>query len=104
MDAAVPHGGDGAQAAIGKESAYGYASRLEKLQQQQGSRPIHIGTATMDTYRDGNEQLSRELRRRGVKHTLSVPPGVHNQPFLEELGSLEMLLWHDRVLGYGLTG
>ncbi|MCU0692581.1 MAG: hypothetical protein MUF54_14365 [Polyangiaceae bacterium] len=47
------------------------------------------------------EQLARALQERGLDATLCVPPGPHNQPWLQEVGTLEVLLWHDRQLRSG---
>jgi len=42
--------------------------------------------------------LSRALHERGITHDLAVLPGPHDQPWLRETGTLEMLLWQDRAL------
>lgn len=88
----------GVQAAIGKGSAGQYASWFKEAVDKVGPRRIHIETSTQDPYHDANVALSRELSRRGVDNQLRVPPGPHNQPWLIEVGTLEMLSWHDRNL------
>jgi enterochelin esterase-like enzyme len=88
----------GVQAAIGKAVAPQYAQRIHDIVQRLGPRRIHVETSSQDPYHDANVELARELSRRGIEHQLRVPPGPHNQPWLIEAGTLEMLLWHDRQL------
>jgi iron(III)-salmochelin esterase len=85
------------QGAFGGGRAVHYAERLADLQAQHGKRRIHVETSTDDTFRDDNEALARELTKRGVDHDFTMPPGPHNQPFLRDSGTVEMLLWHDRL-------
>lgn len=84
------------QAAIGVHRAPGLAERLSKTISTTSARSIHIETSTLDPFRDANQALSTELRQRGVPHDLVVLPGPHDQPWLREVGTLEMLRWHDR--------
>ncbi len=88
----------GVQAAIGAGAARPYAKRFEQIVARHGPRRIHVETSGQDPYHDANVALARELERRGLRHELRVPPGPHNQPWLIEVGTLEMLLWHDRHL------
>lgn len=89
----------GVQAAIDVPAADRYAKRIAAALARVGPRPIHVETSTGDPFRKAGERLAHQLDALGVKHTLSVLPGPHNQPFLREVGTLEMLLWHDRALG-----
>ncbi len=57
---------------------------------------FHIETTHADPMHDLNLALSNELTRRGVANDFVVLPGSHDQTFLREAGSMEMLLWHDR--------
>lgn len=57
---------------------------------------FHIETTVSDPMHDLNLALSTDLARRGVANDFVVLPGQHDQTFLREAGSLEMLLWHDR--------
>ena len=86
----------GVQSAIGAARARSYADRIARALAEQGPRPLLVETSTRDAFRQGNEALSAELTKRGVPHTLRVLPGPHDQPWLREAGTLEMLLWHDR--------
>ena len=86
----------GVQSAFGAPRAAGYADRLAQVVRKT-PRPIHLETSEQDPFRAANELLSAELKRRGVPHELLVLPGPHDQPWLREAGTLEMLLWHDRL-------
>ncbi|PIE05953.1 MAG: hypothetical protein CSA75_02095 [Sorangium cellulosum] len=88
----------GVQAAIGKESVGHYAGYFEQALKQHGERRLHFETSSLDPYHDANVALSKELLQRGVDNQLRVTPGPHNQLWLIESGTLEMLLWHDRAL------
>ncbi|HEY3234219.1 MAG TPA: hypothetical protein VGJ84_05860 [Polyangiaceae bacterium] len=86
----------GVQAAISVPSARDYAGRIASAIRRVGPRPIQIVTSSGDPYRRSNQALSTKLRQLGVPNAFSAPPGPHNQPWLREIGTLEMLLWHDR--------
>jgi predicted esterase len=86
------------QGAFGEERAEHYATRIATALDGKRSVPIHVETSSQDPYRKANELLARRLGALGVAATLRVPPGPHNQPWLREIGTLEMLLWHDRHL------
>ena len=79
----------------------GYASRIERAFTEKGHRPLRIATSSWDSGRAANERLVELLGKRGIKATFSAPPGPHDQRFLREAGSLELLLWHDRALPEG---
>ena len=57
---------------------------------------FHIETTGSDPMYNLNLALANELTRRGVANDFVVLPGSHDQTFLREAGSMEMLLWHDR--------
>jgi hypothetical protein len=91
----------GVQAAIGDGQAVNLASELATAVRAHPSARVHIETSRADPFFAANLALSRELRNAGVAHDLSVSPGPHDQPWLREVGTLEMLLWHDRALAEG---
>jgi enterochelin esterase-like enzyme len=91
----------GVQSAFGSGAVPRYAERLRAALARAGKRPIHLETSTEDPYRRPNEQLSRALTAHGIENQLRVAPGPHDQPWLREVGTLEMLLFHDRNLGVG---
>jgi predicted esterase len=86
------------QAAIRPHSAEAYAARIERAFAARGKIPLRLATSSWDPGRAAHEKLAKALEKRGLPVTLSVPPGPHDQRFLREAGSLELLLWHDRAL------
>ncbi|WP_394848894.1 hypothetical protein LZC95_15755 [Pendulispora brunnea] len=86
----------GVQSAIGESSAARYAERFAKAMARVGPRDVYLATSSRDPFRLGNEALARELGKRSIRHTLRVLPGPHDQPWLRESGTLDMLLWHDQ--------
>jgi pimeloyl-ACP methyl ester carboxylesterase len=84
------------QAAIGTHRAVPYAERFAGIIRDHGPRAIHLETSSADPFRAANEALSIELTKRQINHDTIVLPGPHDQPWLREVGTLEMLLWHDR--------
>lgn len=89
----------GVQAAIGRGSSARYAERFSKAVQGEGTRRLHVETSTGDPYHDANVALARELAARGLEAELRVAPGPHDQPWLRDVGTLELLLWHEARLG-----
>jgi len=88
----------GVQSALKEASASRWADRIASAVKGAGPRRLHIETSRSDPFHRANVALSRELTERSVAHDLTVIPGPHDQPWLREAGTLEMLLWHDRVL------
>lgn len=82
------------QPAIGAAQAGRYAAGLAA----RPARPLHVASSRGDPYLGASRRLADELFKRGVPCDLSISPGPHDQPFLRDAGSLEMLLWHDRRL------
>lgn len=82
------------QPAFGEHRAPGYATALSELVKQHGARPIHLLSSEGDSFRDTTKLLGRELEKRSTPRTLRITPGPHDQPWLRESGTLEMLLFH----------
>ena len=91
------HAWGSVQGALGLHRVAGYAARLKELSKEEGPKPLHLETSTGDPFKSHHEALSKQLKDRGLDHDLIIPPGPHNQPFLRDSGTLEMLLWHDRL-------
>ena len=83
------------QGALGKHRIAAYARRLQEVVSKHGNRFIHLETSTADPFRDINRRLAADLKKRGVAHDFITLRGPHNQPFLRDSGTLQMLLWHD---------
>jgi enterochelin esterase-like enzyme len=86
----------GVQAALGAHRAPAYAERFEKALAAAGPRDLHLLTSEGDPFRRANAALAAQLAKRSIAHTLRVLPGPHDQPWLREAGTIEMLLFHDR--------
>lgn len=86
------------QSAIEQPSARALAERIQRAFEVSGFRPTQILTSNLDPYRAANEVLHQELSRRGLPVRFDLRPGTHNAAWMWELGSLETLFWHDRVL------
>jgi len=82
------------QPAIGHRQIPGY---VEAIAARKGL-PVHVETSTADPYLLVSKDLHAALGKAGVDSSFIAPPGPHDQPFLRDAGSLEMLLWHDRAL------
>jgi hypothetical protein len=59
---------------------------------------LRLLTSDEDHFQDVNEQLSAMLGGRSVRHELTRVVGTHSYRFNRGPGSLEMLIFHDRVL------
>jgi pimeloyl-ACP methyl ester carboxylesterase len=88
-----------AQAAFNQDQATRYASRIAAATEKVGPRRFEILSSSFDPYRRANEQLHKQLQRRQVSARLRVSPGPHDQSWLKESGTIEMLLSADDVLG-----
>jgi pimeloyl-ACP methyl ester carboxylesterase len=87
------------QAAIGERLVPWYAEKFRAIAANAAPPGVHLETSAWDPYRKASERLSAELRARGLRADLDVLPGGHDQIFLREIGTLEMLLWHSRRFG-----
>lgn len=85
------------QGALGAHRVARYAARLAELSRGRGPLPIHLETSEQDVFLEVNRELSRALHAQGLAHDWLVGRGPHNQPWLREAGTLEMLLWHGQL-------
>jgi len=89
----------GVQTAIGDHAAPGYAEKIARG--WSGERhPMLLLTSTQDHWRHSSEALAKAFGARGLDASYRVVPGPHDQPWLREAGTIEALLWLDRI-GYG---
>jgi hypothetical protein len=87
------------QGAFREAVADAYAARLAKAFDTVGRKPVRVATSGWDSGRAASERFARRLGERGIDVTLSVPPGPHDQRWLREVGTLELLYHYDRLLG-----
>jgi pimeloyl-ACP methyl ester carboxylesterase len=83
----------GLQTAIGTWAAAGYAEKIAKT----GPRPMLVLTSTLDHWRTSSEAIAAALEAKKIAHTFRIVPGPHDQPWLREAGTIEALLWLDRI-------
>lgn len=83
----------GVQTAIAPGSAQGYADRIAKV----FTKPTMLLTSTQDRFRPSSEALHAALIAKGLANDLRIVPGPHDQPWLQEAGMIEALLWFDRI-------
>lgn len=83
----------GVQTAIGTHAAPGYAEKIAKA----GPKPLLLLTSSLDHWKSSSEALAAAFAARGMSHTYRVTPGPHDQPWLRESGTIETLLWLDRL-------
>lgn len=84
------------QGAVGEYLAEKHAEMIANAATSTGPKDVLLLSSSADPYRQGHEALAKSLEKRGVPHTLLIPPGAHDQPFLREAGSIELLLYEDR--------
>ena len=89
----------GVQTAIGPFAAPGYAEKIA-AGWKGAPHPMLLLTSTLDHWKASSEALGAAFRAKSLATTYRVVPGPHDQPWLQEAGSLDALLWLDRI-GYG---
>lgn len=88
----------GVQSAVNAVRLPRYADKLAAVLAKAPRTSVHIETSEADPFREVNTGLAGLLTKKGVANDFVVLPGIHDQVFLREAGTLEMLLWHDRRL------
>jgi acetyl esterase/lipase len=86
------------QGAFGAQLAEVYARRIAEASAKFGPRRVHVTTSSSDPFRAAAEHLAQRLRERGVSYTFTLAEGPHDQTFLREAGTLELLLFQARAL------
>ena len=86
----------GVQTAIGPFAAAGYAEKIAKGWSGQ-SHPMLLLTSTQDHWRASSEALAAAFKAKSLAATYRVVPGPHDQPWLQEAGTVETLLWLDSI-------
>jgi hypothetical protein len=85
------------QTAIEGEEVKELSRRMIAAWSSSGPR-VRLLTSDRDFYREAVLALHNALQAGGVKHDYLLLPGPHAYAFNRGPGSIEMLLWHDRVL------
>lgn len=84
------------QGAFSDYRAPQYAKALAAAMDKHGPRRLHLLSSEGDKFSKSARALSAELGKRRIDHTLRILPGPHDQPWLREAGTIEMLLFHER--------
>ncbi|CAN5872322.1 hypothetical protein BH11MYX4_BH11MYX4_41770 [soil metagenome] len=86
----------GVQTAIGPFAAPAYAEKIAKG--WSGTpHPMLLLTSTQDHWRASSEALAAAFKAKNLAATYRVVPGPHDQPWLQEAGTIEALLWLDAI-------
>lgn len=83
----------GVQTAIGTFAAPGYADKIAKAP----PTSLFLLTSSQDHWKSSSEALAAAFTARKIAHSFRVTPGPHDQPWLRESGTIETLLWLDRL-------
>jgi hypothetical protein len=86
----------GVQTAIGTFAAPGYAEKIARGWSG-ATHPMMLLTSTQDHWKASSEALAAAFKAKGLSVTYRVVPGPHDQPWLREAGTIETLLWLDRI-------
>ncbi len=86
----------GVQTAIGTFAAPGYAEKIAKGWSGK-PHPMLLLTSTQDHWKASSEALAVAFQAKKLGATYRVVPGPHDQLWLREAGTLETLLWLDRL-------
>jgi enterochelin esterase-like enzyme len=83
------------QPAFGLHRVAPYADRLAEALSGSNVR-LQLLSSTGDPFVEPTTALARALEKHGRSPKLRVLPGPHDQPWLREAGTIEMLLFHER--------
>lgn len=86
------------QGAFGVNLVDAYAARLQAAFERVGPRSLRLAVSSWDKGRTSSIRLAKKLAERGIAAKLVESPGPHDQRWLREVGSLELLLHYDRSL------
>jgi enterochelin esterase-like enzyme len=87
------------QPAIGEDQVPDFTDLARAARASNPSLTLRLLTSKEDYFRRAIRSTSASWRAAGIEHELEDIPGPHDYPFNRGPGSIEMLLWHDRVLG-----
>lgn len=86
----------GVQTAIGPFAAPGYADKIAKGWSGR-THPMLLLTSTQDHWKASSEALAAAFKAKNLAADYRVVPGPHDQPWLQEAGTIEALLWLDSI-------
>ena len=86
------------QAALGEDQVQELTDLAKGARAKNPSLRLRLLTSKEDYFRGAISHTSASWRAAGIEHDYADVPGPHDYPFNRGPGSIEMLLWHDRVL------
>lgn len=86
------------QAAIGEDQVPDLTELAKAARAKNPKLALRLLTSKRDDFRSAIKSCSQSWRAAGIDHDFEEVPGPHDYPFNRGPGSIEMLLWHDRVL------
>lgn len=86
------------QPALDVAEARPFASLAERARGENPSLVLRLLSSDEDYFLEPTVELSRQLKSRGVNHTLDLVVGTHSYEFNRGPGVYEMLLFHDRAI------
>jgi hypothetical protein len=86
------------QPALGDEPTSEWSVTALAARARRPGLRLRLVTSQLDYFRDPVFALSRAWNASGVTHDFADLPGPHDYVFNRGPGSIELLLWHDRVL------
>ena len=88
----------GLQAAFDPENTGDFVTRAERALAKNPRLNLRLLTSTEDYYLEVTRRFHAALEKKGVRHDFLVAQGPHAYAFNRGPGSIEMLVYHDRVL------
>ena len=88
----------GIQPALGAEQTAEWSAMALAARARRPEMKLRLITSQFDYFRDPILALSRAWNAGGIAHDFADLPGPHDYVFNRGPGSIELLLWHDRVL------
>jgi hypothetical protein len=89
------------QPAVHEEDVGAWTERARSAILRKPELKLRLVTSHDDYFRDAILKLSSAWDAAGVAHELVEMPGPHDYAFNRGPGSIELLMWHDRVLARG---
>jgi enterochelin esterase-like enzyme len=86
------------QPAISDDQAGDWTEFARAARRRAPDLQLRLLTSHEDDYHGTITRLSAQWRAAGIGHEFLDLPGPHDYPFNRGPGSIEMLLWHDRIL------
>lgn len=88
----------GIQPALAVGQSEAWAERARAARARRPDLKLRLLTSQGDYFREAILEVSSAWRARGIDHDFVDVPGPHDIVFNRGPGSVELLMWHDRVL------